>query len=89
MIVTLKRHAQPLRYGENPHQSGALYVDRHCTEPSVAAAEQLHGKDLSFNNLYDASGAFVQEFQGAVSAMQGHDGETTWMLQHTGSTVVL
>jgi phosphoribosylaminoimidazolecarboxamide formyltransferase/IMP cyclohydrolase len=46
-----------LRYGENPHQAGALYADPAATEPSVTQAKQLHGKQLSFNNLYDANGA--------------------------------
>ena len=49
--------AQSLRYGENPHQRGVLYADPRGREPSVARAEQLHGKALSFNNLYDADGA--------------------------------
>ncbi len=56
LLVRLNRQAE-LRYGENPHQAGALYLDPASTEPSVAAAEQLHGKQLSFNNLYDADGA--------------------------------
>ncbi len=48
---------QELRYGENPHQAGVLYHDPRIAEASVAAAKQLHGKELSFNNLYDANGA--------------------------------
>ncbi|MBI1370807.1 MAG: bifunctional phosphoribosylaminoimidazolecarboxamide formyltransferase/IMP cyclohydrolase [Planctomycetes bacterium] len=55
-LIRLER-AMELRYGENPHQQAALYVDPRATEPSVAAARQLHGKELSFNNLYDANGA--------------------------------
>jgi len=46
-----------LRYGENPHQAGVLYGDARIREASVAYAKQLHGKELSFNNLYDANGA--------------------------------
>ena len=43
--------AQPLRYGENPHQRAALYADGSGV--GVAAAKQLQGKELSFNNLVD------------------------------------
>jgi phosphoribosylaminoimidazolecarboxamide formyltransferase/IMP cyclohydrolase len=43
--------AQPLRYGENPHQIGALYGD------FLKIAEQLHGRELSFNNVFDISSA--------------------------------
>ena len=46
-----------LRYGENPHQKGAVYVDTRSAEVGVAGATQLHGKELSFNNLLDASAA--------------------------------
>ena len=48
---------QELRYGENPHQAGVLYHDPRIGEASVTTAKQLHGKELSFNNLYDANGA--------------------------------
>ncbi|MEO6144383.1 MAG: bifunctional phosphoribosylaminoimidazolecarboxamide formyltransferase/IMP cyclohydrolase, partial [Dermatophilaceae bacterium] len=41
----------PLRYGENPHQSAALYVSGR---PGIASAEQLHGKEMSYNNFIDA-----------------------------------
>lgn len=53
-----------LRYGENPHQSGAVYADPKSTEASLVGATQLHGKALSFNNLYDGNGALelVKEF---------------------------
>jgi len=45
-----------LRYGENPHQSAALYLSAHH-EPGVATAEQLHGKPMSYNNVVDADAA--------------------------------
>lgn len=45
-----------LRYGENPHQSAAVYVS-HAHEPGVATAEQLHGKQMSYNNFVDADAA--------------------------------
>ena len=45
-----------LRYGENPHQSAAVYVS-HTHEPGVASAEQIHGKQMSYNNFVDADAA--------------------------------
>lgn len=45
-----------LRYGENPHQSAAVYVSQ-TNEPGVASAEQLHGKQMSYNNFVDADAA--------------------------------
>ena len=45
-----------LRYGENPHQSAAVY-EAHAHEPGVATAEQLHGKQMSYNNFVDADAA--------------------------------
>jgi phosphoribosylaminoimidazolecarboxamide formyltransferase/IMP cyclohydrolase len=48
---------QSLRYGENPHQKAALYVDRRPGEASVAYATQHHGKELSYINLLDADAA--------------------------------
>ena len=49
--------AQDLRYGENPHQSAAFYRDPGARGASVASAEVLQGKDLSFNNIADADTA--------------------------------
>ena len=56
------RLGQTLRYGENPHQSAALYVDG--SGRGVAAAKQLQGKELSFNNLVDLDACWemVSEF---------------------------
>jgi len=53
-----------LRYGENPHQKGAFYADTNCSEASVAGAEVLGGKALSYNNLVDldAALALAKEF---------------------------
>lgn len=49
---------QDLRYGENPHQAAAAYRDLDSGDgPSVLSARQLHGKELSFNNLADAAAA--------------------------------
>jgi phosphoribosylaminoimidazolecarboxamide formyltransferase/IMP cyclohydrolase len=47
-----------LRYGENPHQSAALYQIAGETKPGVATAEQLQGKELSYNNLIDSDAAW-------------------------------
>ena len=55
--------AQPLRYGENPHQGAAFYRDG-SDRPGVATARQLQGKALSYNNINDTDAAFelVAEF---------------------------
>ncbi len=57
--------AQPLRYGENPHQQAALYGDFH------KHFEQLHGKELSYNNILDltAAAALINEFQGEIPTL--------------------
>ncbi|MCL2223421.1 MAG: bifunctional phosphoribosylaminoimidazolecarboxamide formyltransferase/IMP cyclohydrolase [Defluviitaleaceae bacterium] len=54
---------QPLRYGENPHQQAALYADP-IPGDTIIAAKQLHGKELSYNNIADADVtlAMVKEF---------------------------
>jgi len=48
---------QALRYGENPHQKAALYVDPSAQGPNVATAKVLHGKELSYNNILDLDSA--------------------------------
>jgi phosphoribosylaminoimidazolecarboxamide formyltransferase/IMP cyclohydrolase len=48
---------QSLRYGENPHQQAAFYVDAAPQEASVATAQQWQGKELSFNNIADTDAA--------------------------------
>ncbi|MEO0774231.1 MAG: bifunctional phosphoribosylaminoimidazolecarboxamide formyltransferase/IMP cyclohydrolase, partial [Pseudomonadota bacterium] len=55
--------AQSLRYGENPHQAAAFYTDGSA-RPGVATAQQLQGKELSYNNINDTDAAFelVSEF---------------------------
>jgi phosphoribosylaminoimidazolecarboxamide formyltransferase/IMP cyclohydrolase len=57
-----------LRYGENPHQSAALYVPVGPATPGVAQAQQVQGKELSYNNLNDANAALelVAEFRDAA-----------------------
>jgi phosphoribosylaminoimidazolecarboxamide formyltransferase/IMP cyclohydrolase len=63
--------ALDLRYGENPHQSAALYSKR---QGGIAAAEQLQGKELSYNNLVDLDAAWqlIQEFGDPASAIIKH-----------------
>jgi phosphoribosylaminoimidazolecarboxamide formyltransferase/IMP cyclohydrolase len=60
-----------LRYGENPHQQAALYSQKRG---GIAAAEQLHGKELSYNNLVDLDAAWnlIQEFEGPAAAIIKH-----------------
>jgi phosphoribosylaminoimidazolecarboxamide formyltransferase/IMP cyclohydrolase len=61
------RLKMPLRYGENPHQQAALYIPVGPTARGIAQAEQIQGKELSFNNLNDANAALelVAEFRDA------------------------
>ena len=68
--------AQTLRYGENPHQAAAFYLDG-TARPGVATAKQLQGKELSYNNINDTDAAFelVAEFdaaEGPVCAIIKH-----------------
>ncbi|WP_210395586.1 bifunctional phosphoribosylaminoimidazolecarboxamide formyltransferase/IMP cyclohydrolase [Motiliproteus sediminis] len=49
--------AQEMRYGENPHQRAAFYVEQNPAEPSVSTAHQLQGKELSYNNVADTDAA--------------------------------
>ena len=55
---------QPLRYGENPHQQAKFYKTSEAVPYSLATAEQLNGKELSYNNIQDANAALniVREF---------------------------
>ena len=62
--------ASGLRYGENPHQGAAFYVDRSLAEAGrggVATAAQHHGKEMSYNNYLDADAAYgaVCDYSGA------------------------
>ena len=55
------RRSAVLRYGENPHQQAALYSD-DIGWPGLAQAEQLHGKEMSYNNFADADAAWRAAF---------------------------
>jgi phosphoribosylaminoimidazolecarboxamide formyltransferase/IMP cyclohydrolase len=52
------RLAQNLRYGENPHQAAAFYVERDAPAGTLAGFTQLQGKELSYNNIADADAAW-------------------------------
>jgi phosphoribosylaminoimidazolecarboxamide formyltransferase/IMP cyclohydrolase len=56
LVISLEK-AQDLSYGENPHQRAAYYTERGARRHLLSRVEQLHGKELSFNNLNDLSGA--------------------------------
>ena len=66
--------AQDLRYGENPYQRAALYADPAAPGLTLARAEQLHGKELSYNNLLDLDAAFRlgHEFDRPAAAVIKH-----------------
>lgn len=68
--IALKR-ADKLRYGENPHQSAAIYVPQVVVAKGVPQAVQLQGKELSYNNLNDADAALelAAEFAGQEPAV--------------------
>ena len=63
-----------LRYGENPHQAGAFYVERDAPAGTVAAARQLHGKALSYNNVADTDAA--------LSCAMAFDAPTCVIVKH-------
>ena len=65
---------QDLRYGENPHQKAAYYRDLYPAPGSLAAAEQLQGKELSYNNLADADAAWecVKSFEAPACVIVKH-----------------
>ena len=64
-----------LRYGENPHQSGALYAPVGAALSGIAGATQLHGRELSYNNLMDADAAWrtVSDFTEPTVAVVKHN----------------
>jgi phosphoribosylaminoimidazolecarboxamide formyltransferase/IMP cyclohydrolase len=68
--------AQSLRYGENPHQRAAFYVDG-SNRPGVATAQQVQGKELSYNNINDTDAAFE-----LVSEFAADDGPACAIIKH-------
>src|SRR3989441_7946813 len=74
ITLALERR-QELRYGENPHQAAALYA---TDEPGIRDLAQLHGKELSFNNLLDLDAAIL-----AVAPWSGSDRAACAIIKHT------
>jgi len=66
---------QSLRYGENPHQPAAFYMEPGIDRPCISTAEQLHGKELSYNNILDLDSALnlVCEFAGPSAVVVKHN----------------
>ena len=65
---------QALRYGENPHQRSAFYTEVLAVQGTIASARQLHGKELSHNNIVDADAAWsvVRDFREPVVTIIKH-----------------
>mgnify|MGYP006075646823 FL=1 len=66
--------AQDMRYGENPHQKSAFYVEANPQEVSVVSAKQLQGKELSYNNIADTDAALecVKQFDQPACVIVKH-----------------
>ncbi|MBJ6752209.1 bifunctional phosphoribosylaminoimidazolecarboxamide formyltransferase/IMP cyclohydrolase [Geomonas anaerohicana] len=66
--------AQGMRYGENPHQSGAFYVEKGGKEASISTARQIQGKELSYNNIGDTDAALecVKQFDQPACVIVKH-----------------
>ena len=69
------RRQQELRYGENPHQAAALYVPAGRAPEGLAAAKQLQGKELSYNNFVDleAARSLAAEFKDPAAVIIKHN----------------
>jgi phosphoribosylaminoimidazolecarboxamide formyltransferase/IMP cyclohydrolase len=74
-LVLQFEKVQPLRYGENPHQQAAFYREPQLTEGGVAAAKQIWGKEMSYNNFLDTHSAFelVKEFKEPAAVIIKHN----------------
>ncbi len=66
--------SEKLRYGENPHQDAAFYVDQQAPAGSLASAKQLQGKALSYNNIADSDAALecVRQFEEPACVIVKH-----------------
>ncbi|MDD5746664.1 MAG: bifunctional phosphoribosylaminoimidazolecarboxamide formyltransferase/IMP cyclohydrolase [Candidatus Omnitrophica bacterium] len=74
--ITIKvDKVQALRYGENPHQQAAFYKDRESGVCGIAQARQLHGKELSFNNILD--------LDAAITVVRDFDDPAVCIIKHT------
>ncbi|MBV5308159.1 bifunctional phosphoribosylaminoimidazolecarboxamide formyltransferase/IMP cyclohydrolase [Chromatium okenii] len=65
------KRQQALRYGENPHQHAAFYVEHDHSEVGISTARQIQGKELSYNNIGDTDAALecVKQFSGAPACV--------------------
>lgn len=71
MLTLPFEKVQEMRYGENPHQNAAFYKELQPTPGCLTEARQLHGKELSFNNINDTNGALdlLREFAGQIAVV--------------------
>jgi phosphoribosylaminoimidazolecarboxamide formyltransferase/IMP cyclohydrolase len=73
--INLQFHkTQSMRYGENPHQNAAFYVEQNITEACVASSTQFQGKEMSYNNMADADAALecVRSFNAPACVIVKH-----------------
>jgi phosphoribosylaminoimidazolecarboxamide formyltransferase/IMP cyclohydrolase len=77
-LMTSLTRVQSLRYGENPDQQAAFYRDASRAPRGIPALEQLHGKELSYNNLLDVDGAL-----GAISSFWDSNRPACVIVKHT------
>ncbi len=77
LVLQLER-VQSLRYGENPDQAAAFYAERGAPRDGIASLEQLHGKELSFNNILDVEAGVL-----AVSAWNNDAAAACVIIKHT------
>jgi phosphoribosylaminoimidazolecarboxamide formyltransferase/IMP cyclohydrolase len=75
VLILRSTREHSLRYGENPHQRAAFYVDPGRPGPSLATARTLHGKELSYNNLLDLDSALrlVRNFAEPAACILKHN----------------
>jgi len=73
-ILHAGKLVQRMRYGENPHQDAAFYIDQQAPKGSLATAEQLQGKALSYNNIADSDAALecVKQFTSPACVIVKH-----------------
>lgn len=73
-LTLVYEKTQAMRYGENPHQKAAFYKEINPVKGSLSLAEQLHGKELSFNNINDANAALalLNEFEKPTAVAVKH-----------------
>ena len=76
LTLTYER-VQELRYGENPHQEAVFYKETGENKGSLVNAVQIHGKELSFNNINDANGA--------LELLKEYDKPTVVAVKHTNA----